>query len=372
MAGPSGREGAPLSDQLFEQAYHFDFFQAVRLLEALAREEGAENPREALQPVGGDNLPHREVVRFRALPSLSFPSGSISQIREKAPSFEPDNDRSPLREMTVAFMGLTGPSGVLPQHYSSLVIERCHVTHKDYTLRDFFDVFNHRSISLFFRAWEKYRFEFTYERFRHDPQSTGDDLFTFCLYSLVGLGTSGLRDRMTVQDDAVLYYGGHFAHGPRSAVSLELLLADYFGLQAEVEQFFGRWLYLTEDVQSAMPGKAHPEGLNCELGKSVIIGKKVWEVQSKFRIKLGPLSYAEFLRFIPAGDALRPLWDLVRLYVGLEFTFDVQAILKAAEVPRCQIGRTTGVGSHLGWNTWLKSAPTPHDVGDAVFRLQEV
>lgn len=372
MAGPSGRESASLSDQLFHQPYQFDFFQAVRLLEAIAREEGAHDPQSTLQPVGGDHLPHQEVVRFRALPSLSFPAGPISQIRQNESSDDSGSDRTPLREMTVAFMGLTGPSGVLPQHYTSLLIERCHVTFKDYTLRDFFDVFNHRSISLFFRAWEKYRFEFTHERFRRDPQSSGDDLFTFCLYSLVGLGTSGLRNRMTVQDDAVLYYGGHFAHGPRSAVALELLLADYFGLPVEVEQFAGRWLYLTEDVQSAMPGTAYPEGLNCELGRSVIIGKKVWEVQSKFRIKLGPLKYAEFLRFIPAGDALRPLWDLVRLYVGPEFTFDVQAILEAAEVPRCQIGRTTGVGSHLGWNTWLKSAPTPHDVGDAVFRLQEV
>ncbi len=370
MAGQSGREGTALSDQLFEQAYHFDFFQAVRLLEGLARERASDDPAAARQAVGRDCPPHREVVRFRALPSLSFPAGSISHIRDLDASDDPDA-LTPLAEMTVAFMGLTGPSGVLPQHYSSLLIERCHVSHKDYTLRDFFDLFNHRTISLFFRAWEKYRFEFTYERFRHDPQSRGDDLFTFCLYCLVGLGTAGLRGRMAVQDEAVLYYGGHFAHGPRSAVSLELLLADHFGLPVEVEQFCGRWLYLSDDVQSSMPNRKNPEGLNCELGKSVIIGSKVWEVQSKFRIKLGPMNYAAFLRFIPSGDALRPLWDLVRLYVGHEFSFEVQAILMAGEVPHCQIGRTTGAGSHLGWNTWLKSGPTPRDVGDAVFRLQE-
>lgn len=370
MASQSGRDSAPLSSQLFEQAYQFDFFQAVRLLEALAREQASETPTTVREPVGYDSVPSREVVRFCVLPSLSFPAGSIGQIRHLASADEADAS-NPLAEMSVAFMGLTGPSGVLPQHYTSLLIERCHVTYKDSTLRDFFDLFNHRTISLFYRAWEKYRFEFTYERFRKDPQSTGQDLFTFCLYCLIGLGTADLRDRISVQDDVPLYYGGHFAHHPRPVVSLKLLLADHFDVAVEIEQFCGRWLYLTEDVQSALPGRAYPEGLNCGLGQNVIIGKKVWEVQSKFRVQLGPLTYAEFLRFIPAGDALRPLWDLVRLYVGLEYTFDVQAFLKAAEVPRCQIGRSTGVGSHLGWNTWLKSRPMSRDVGDAVFRLQE-
>ena len=369
MAGQSGRESAPLSDQLIKEAYRFDFFQAVRLLERMARERAGDDPRATRHPVGMDHPPGQEIARFRALPSLSFPAGSISEIKPNPAADEPGLVTRP-PEMTVAFMGLTGPSGVLPQHYTSLVIERCSVAHHDHTLRDFFDLFNHRAISLFFRAWEKYRFPFAYERFRLDSQSTDDDLFTFCLYCLVGLGTSGLRNRLGVDDETVLFYGGHFAHNPRSAVSLELLLRDHFGLPVEVQQFRGRWLYLTEDVQSLLPSARRPDGLNRELGRSVIIGKRVWDVQSKFRITLGPLSYAEFLRFIPSGKALKQLCDLVRLYVGPEFTFDVQAIVKAAEVPRCRIGRAGKPGSHLGWNAWVRTHPASRDAEDAVFRFE--
>jgi type VI secretion system protein ImpH len=370
MAGKGGRKSAPLSDQLVSAAHGFDFFQAVRLLEGLARERAAENPDAARYSVGQDRRPNQEVVRFRALPSLSFPAGAISQIHLNG-TMDGADEPVPLAEMTVAFMGLTGPSGVLPQHYTSLVIERCHTAHKDNTLRDFFDLFNHRTISLFFRAWGKYRFQFAYERFRHESPSAEIDLLTSCLYCLVGLGTKGLRKRLAVDDETLLYYSGHFAHHPRSSVSLECLLSDHFDMKVELEQFHGRWLYLDDDVQSSLPCNKWPEGLNSSLGRSVIIGKKVWDVQSKFRIKVGPLSYSEFLRFIPSGNALRPLGDLARVYVGQEFTFDVQVVLKAAEVPACRIGGKAEPGSRLGWNTWLKSRPLAADVGDAVFRVEE-
>src|SRR4029077_1035792 len=104
----------------------------------------------------------------------------------------------PVPLMTVAFMGLTGPSGMLPRHYTELLIrlekeekgpERC-------ALRDWFDLFNHRIISLFYRAWEKYRFYIPYERKEY---SLGEpDAFTRALLSLIGLGTPRLRDRLRV------------------------------------------------------------------------------------------------------------------------------------------------------------------------------
>ena len=91
--------------------------------------------------------------------------------------------------MTVAFMGLTGPLGVLPRHYTDLLLERGR--RKDWTLRDFLDIFNHRLISLFYRAWEKYRLPIVYEAaaWRHQENDCGSQY----LFDLMGLGTSGLR-----------------------------------------------------------------------------------------------------------------------------------------------------------------------------------
>ena len=150
--------------------------------------------------------------------------------------------------MVVTFLGLTGPSGVLPRHYTELLLQR--IREKDFSLRDFLDLFNHRLISLFYRAWEKYRLPIGYERSQLDDPDEQPDPVTRGLYCLVGLGTAGLRGRLDVDDEAFLYYSGHFAHFPRSASALECLLADYLEMPVRVQQCQGQWLALEPDDQA--------------------------------------------------------------------------------------------------------------------------
>jgi type VI secretion system protein ImpH len=362
MAAAGGRSRAPVSEQLLAEPYRFDFFQAVRLLERIGREASRDPLRR--YPVGQDYWPKQEIVRFGVTPSLSFPAGPIGEIRRAA---EPVNEQLTGRppQMTVSFMGLTGPNGALPQHYTSLLIAR--VRAKDYALRDFLDLFNHRAVSLFYRAWEKYRFTIAYESAQTSPVPGAEDLFTRCLYCLIGLGTGGLRRRLAFDDEAFLFYAGHFAHYPRSAISLEMMLADYFELPVQVRQFLGQWLYLSKEDQSSLPCAPRPRGLNNQLGASLVIGERVWDVEGKFRVRLGPLGYRQFRRFMPSGDALQPLCQMVRAYVGPQFDFDAQPVLKAEEVPWCRLGGDGADPARLGWNTWVRSGPCSHDVDDAVF-----
>jgi type VI secretion system protein ImpH len=364
-----------LSEQLLREPYRFDFFQAVRLLERLAQERARQDPRWRRHPVGRDQSPDREVVRFRALPSLSFPASTVSQIRQPPHHDAVPDWELPPPEMIVTFLGLTGPSGVLPHHYTTLLIRR--LREKDSSLRDFFDLFHHRLISLFYRAREKYRLPFAYERSKLDgDEYAGDDLFTdLCtrgLYSLVGLGTGGLRGRLEVDDEAFLFYCGHFAHYPRSAAALECLLEDYFELPLRVEQAQGQWLYLDRDDQAQLPGPAHRLGLNAQLGEDVVVGERVWDVQSKFRVRVGPLTYPQFRRLMPNGDLLRPLCQLARSYVGPELDFDVQLVLDPAEVPWCRLGSEGEDRPHLGWNTWVRCQAFAHPVDDPVFLMEDV
>jgi type VI secretion system protein ImpH len=94
--------------------------------------------------------------------------------------------------------------------------------------------------------------------------------------------------------------------------------------------------------------------------------------QGKFRLRIGPLTYAEFCRFFPdGGDLLRPVCQLARSYVGPEFAFDLQLVLKPAEAPGLRLGGKAGVRSRLGWNTWLRSRPLTREVDDVVFTLAE-
>jgi type VI secretion system protein ImpH len=270
--------------------------------------------------------------------------------------------------MVVSFMGITGPSGVLPRHYTQLLIDR--IRRKDYALRDFLDLFNHRIISFFYRAWEKYHFPVAYEDAALDPDFGEEDLFTRSLYCLVGMGTGGLRNRLAIRDNVLLYYGGLFAHFPRNAISLQAMISDYFDLPARVLQFFGQWLYLSQDNQTCMPSPNQGEECNNQLGLSAVVGERVWGVESKFRVRLGPVGYQQFRRFTPMGDLLTPLGQMIRTYAGPDLDFDIQPVLRRQEVPCARLGGDESDPSCLGWNTWIRTIPLPHDARDAVFEFE--
>jgi type VI secretion system protein ImpH len=343
MATESGRTDSPLAQVLFDEPYRFDFFQAVRLLERI-------NPERS--PVGRDEgNPGREAVRFRSRISLEFPASEIHQLTRNGTA----EDASP-PEMIVAFMGLTGPLGVLPHYYTETLMER--TRYRDTSLWAFLDIFNHRLTSLFYRAWEKHRFAVAYERGELDK-------FTEALFDIVGIGTRGLRgDRLGFPDQALIFYGGLIAHKPHSVSAIEAILTDHFGVRARISQFSGQWLKLEEQDLSRI-GTA-----NNELGVSTVAGTKVWSDQSKFRVRIGPLTLKEFKAFLPPGSAFKPATELIRFLVGMEFDFDAQLVLKADEVPACALSAgAAGTQSRLGWTSWLKSRPFVHDDSQVVLQV---
>jgi type VI secretion system protein ImpH len=297
----------------------------------------------------------------------------------------------PVPAMTVAFFGLTGPSGILPRHYTELLLrlEREAKGAEKRALRDWYDLFNHRLISHFYRAWEKYRFYIPYQRGEYDRDEP--DPFTRCLYSLIGLGVLPLRKRLWVSlyepreeqpreqvlaridDLALVYYSGFLAHRPRNVVSLEAFLQDFFQLPVTIRQFYGQWLNLDPVNQSRLGD----DNQNNQLGLDVVAGERVWDVQSKFCVRLGPLRYAQFNEFlpdrapVPERKAFSLVSHLVRLYVGAEMDFAVQLVLRAADVPQCQLADGSAGGPRLGWNTWACSQPVTRDAEDAVFEGED-
>jgi type VI secretion system protein ImpH len=344
MATQSGAEDprvaeSPLEEVLREDPCSFEFFQAVTLLQRLGRNR---------VPVGRFSNPDDEAVRFSVNSSLAFPASQIQQLEWP--------DSGPPR-MTVNFMGLSGPQGVLPYCYSEFILERLRA--KDRTFLDFIDMFHHRMISFFHRAWEKYRFPVTY--------LLGDeDRFTHRLLDLIGIGTSGLQERQAVPDEALLHYVGLLGMQSRSATALEQILSDYFEVPVEVEQFVGAWYRLDPASQSCVEdGDSDGE---C-LGVGVVVGDEVWDQQSRVRVKLGPMPLSRYLDFLPEGSAHEPLRALTRFFSNDEFDFEVELILKRDQVPACEVGSQGEAAPQLGWVTWLKSVPFEREACDTILSL---
>lgn len=318
----------PLDQLLLEEPYRFEFFQAVRLLEKIHSKK---------KPVGDTALPYEEIARFRSRIAMDFPSSEIHEIFET-----PDGSTGePTTEVIVNFMGMAGVSGVLPAHYTELVLDR--IRHRDTTLWSFLDIFTHRAVSLFFRAWAKYRFPVGYER--------GNDAFTGFLFDFAGLGTSGLRGRSAIDDESLLPYIGLIAQRPHSNSALENILSDFFGVSVKVQQFFGQWLPLgKQDVTNI--GRQ-----NTTLGVNAIAGSKVWDQQSKIRILFGPLTFSQFLSFLPNGSAHAAAKSIIRFFTGIELDFDFRLSLVGREVPGCILTTRAARRPMLGWTSFLKTEP---------------
>jgi type VI secretion system protein ImpH len=342
MATPSGTEGpgldeSPIERTLREDPCSFEFFQAVTLLHWL---------RKGL-PVGRFSNPEDEAVHFRSNNRLVFPASQIQNLEY--------HENSPA-QMTVNFMGLTGHMGVLPYSYTEMILER--LREKDTSFASFLNIFNHRMVSLFYRAWEKYRFPVTY-------YLGEEDRFTHHLFDLIGMGTPGLLHRQAVPDLALLHYVGMLGQQSRSAVALEQILGDYFDVPVEVEQFAGAWYRLDATTLSRMnEGESIPE----QLGTGAIVGDEVWDQQSRVCIKLGPLTLSRYQDFLPGGAAFEPLKALTKFFSNDELDFEVQLIMKRDEVPQCEVG-SEGEGPRLGWVSWLKSQPLSRDPEDTILRL---
>jgi len=334
-----------LIQKLESDSKKFSFIQAVKLIECHYSHQYSTESVNLYDLININTPPHLESVRFCTEQKLIFPETDISGIRQFR------SKKSNKWEISVSFMGITGPSGVLPFHYSELVNQRS--KQKDYALKTFFDYFNHRTISLFYQASVKYNYTVEFER-RNKNLTEVKDQFTNALLSLCGLGTDRTRNRLKLRDLSIAYYSGLFSQTLRTKYGLKSILSDYFGVSVHIEEFTGGWCRLIDDSLTRLPGIFDKQGQNTQLGKTALLGCFATIPQSKFSIHIGPIPYSVIDNYAPDSDNIQKLKELTQLYIGPEHRFDISLRVNFPNKPKpvC-FGRSENLT--LGWNTWLMS-----------------
>jgi type VI secretion system protein ImpH len=329
--------------QLAEKPYEFDFFQAVRRLEC----EHRDKPR-----IGHGQRPADEPVRFGQEPSLGFAPSTIAHFGQQDPQLVP--------RMLVHFFGSLGPNGPLPLHLTEYARQRLY-HHGDATFTRFLDLFNHRLLTLFYRAWASSRPTVQFDR--DDTDRFGDHLA-----ALAGLGTPALRGRDEMPDRAKLYYIGRLSGQTKHAEGLRAVVSDFFRMPAAIEEFVGEWVTIPPECGWKLGGfqlqkGAPPMGM---LGTTALLGPRVWSRQHKFRVVLGPLRRDQFRRMLPGGASLERLVAIIRNYVGDGLHWDLRlTLLKEAVKPT-----KLGVEGQLGRTSWLLGDPRLMTWDDFVFDPQ--
>ncbi|MEW9585356.1 type VI secretion system baseplate subunit TssG [Paraburkholderia sp. DGU8] len=321
--------------RLDDHAHRFDFFQVVRLLENAY----ADKPR-----IGESMQPRDDAIRFVQEPELVFHPTTLG-------AFTPAGEDRAAR-LAVKFFGLLGPHGPLPTHLTEYARDRARNAN-DPTFARFLDVFHHRMVSLFYRAWANAQPAVSLDR-------PGRDRFSFYVGSVFGLAEPTLRERDAVPDFAKLHFAGLLGGPTRPAAGLKLVLARFFDLPVEIEQWVGHWLTLPANSLlrlGAADGSA-------SLGVSTLLGARVWDCQHKFRIVIGPVSRADYERFLPGGESLNRLVDWVRNYARDGLDWDLRLVLKQEDVPCLKLGRH----ARLGYTIWALGHPARGDQRQLVLR----
>lgn len=307
------------------EPWQYDFFQALRRLEA-------ENPE--LPRFGHSLRLADEPVRLGQRLDCAFAPATLASVT-------PADEHLPAR-LEQFFFGLGGPNGPLPLHLTEYMRERQR-NQADPTNKRFLDIFHHRLLSLFYRAWAEARPTVSHDR----PE---DDYWAARLAALSGRGQPALQGQGPLPDTAKLHYSGHLAAQTRYPDGLCGILTSYFGVPVRLEEYVGQWLELPERSQLGVRAN--------RLGVDLCLGRHVWDRQHKFRLCLGPLSLEQYHALLPGGQAFVELVAWVAEYLGQELDWDIQLTLKREQVPALQLN----AGRRLGFDTW--TSPPRHDASD--------
>lgn len=348
-----------LWDKLNVQAWGYDFFALVRRIEAMHGDEPG---------FGISGRASEDPVRFAQEPSLAFPPCRISQ-------FHFPRSNAPAR-LFVNFMGMLGPMGPLPLHLTEHAYQR-ERHHKDRTLSRFLDIFNHRMVSLFYRAWAASQMPATYDRAgpavagEHLTEAERERLLTldgdrYATYvgALFGLGSEEVRYRDAVPDVGKLHFSGRLAGNARGPEGLCAILSSFFGVGASMEEFAGRWMELPNQYWCSLGSGGSASSLGTLGGGMAVAGSRVWDCQGMFRIRLGAMSLRDYERLLPGTPSAKRLDSWIRNFVGDEFSWEAVLVLKAEEVPKTQLGK----GAKLGWTSWVRSQDNAEDRDELVIR----
>ncbi|BCG65713.1 MAG: type VI secretion system protein ImpH [Methyloprofundus sp.] len=320
---------------LQQEPYRYGFFAALRQLECWYKDKVR---------IGYSIKPADDAVRFGQEPSLQFARTTLASFSIKGKQ---------LPKLKVFFFGVFGANGPLPLHLTEFARSRIRNS-KDDTFAVFADMFHHRLLSFFYRAWADKEPTVQLDR-------AGEDRFALYVGALCGLGEATQQNRDVIPDYTKLHFAAHLGSQTKHASGLQTILSDYFQVPVKIQEFVGEWLDIPADSYCFL----NDDTSTGQLGVSAVIGSRSWQCQHKFRITIGPLTINEYASLLPTGDKLQSLQSLVKNYIGFEYSWDLNLVLQKEQVPTMQLGQY----GQLGWTSWLQTGKREEDVNELYLNL---
>lgn len=308
----------------------------------LLRHTAATHPQ--YPPIGRAQRPQHEPFRLGQQASLTFAPREIAEVSQR-------NGRPVIKLLG---LGMLGPNGPLPIHMTETVRERTEAK-RDSTIANFLDVFHHRSLTHLYRAWSQAQAAAGLDR-------PDDETFSPYIARIAGDDPDEVA-QTPLPRHARWASSAHRVRQARNPDGLVATLSHYFGIGVVLHEFQMHWIAI-EPNDTCCIGTPRTSSM---LGQGALAGEVVPDRQHKFRLVLGPLSLNEYLRFTPQGTPegrdLPALVEWVRAFVGYEFMWEVELVLRRTEAPPSRLGGD----ERLGWSSWMGSATSGDTVTGMVY-----
>lgn len=310
-------------DEQFIRHYHL--FAALRLFEAQTQKR-----------LGNSKIPNEDPILLGQTPHTNFAPTSIAQLRQ-------ENDGN--HWLDIYSFGLWGPNGALPTHLAEQIQYKLPRKQRAPTI-DFFNLFQHRLISLFYRAWANKEPTAQYDL-------PSDDRYRLYLGALAGYGIDALWNRDALPDQAKFRFAAWFGGKARHKEGLQKVILQLFNLPSAIEEFCGEWLTIPPSSRTQLRERHDAK----QLGVNTILGRYSWQSQYKFNVLLGPMTLTTYQDYLPGKPQLTQVNDTIKNYVGTEMQWNIVLLLKKSEMPSTKIGQY----GQLGWTTWLTPSSPLND-----------
>lgn len=283
-------------------------FESLHLIEQFLLKSNAN--------LGTDHLPSQETIELKVAQQLGYEVGEFTTVESK---------RNQSLVVMTNLIGLTGENGVLPKHYSELILQR--LKDSDPTLQDFLDIFNHRILSLFYRTWQSFQPAVQHRKVSVNEFSSWNQV----LESLTG----GLGDR-------AIHWGGLFSQPVKSRGSIQACMESLSGCDVIIRDFKGKWMHLTECEQTRLCSKRLPEGQYSELGRGASLGRKAWNVNAGFMVEFVAKGQEQVHGMMPNGERIREIKALCKDLLGNTASVEWSLTAQYKHLPKVQLKKGGG------------------------------
>ncbi|REL27686.1 type VI secretion system baseplate subunit TssG [Thalassotalea euphylliae] len=332
MANQNGNENAFIK-QLKDDHQQRDMFELFALMRAI------ESRALLSQPLGHSKTPRDDVARFGQSPLSAFHAAAISNISlsTKIGKYKIKN----------SYWGLFGHNGALPSHLTEYAQERIS-KHKDDTLCEFLDIFHHRLICLYYRAWKT-----GYPAIQFDHMQTNQ--FVQQLSALArsesGALSTDIHPQATSDSSPAhqrgLYFAGLLTHKNLGAKAVQQILSDLFSVAVIVNEFQASWLTIARRDRSVLTKSGTA---NNKLKHNAIIGKRTFQRSYKVTVELAALKLEQYTQFLPNHAQGKALKRWINQLISPDITVDVTLNLASGECCSSRLSQQT----RLGYTSWLQ------------------